>query len=86
MSKVPHIAHEVVVTDESPADAVLSCVRQQDVDLIALTTSARHGLSRWGRSSIMDAVMHRSSAPVLVLRGEDAGGGSERTASSATAV
>lgn len=86
VSKVQNIVCEVVTTDESLDKAVVSSVDQQDFDLIALTTRARHGLSRWGRSSLMDAVLRRSSAPVLVMRGQDTCNSMERTASTAAAV
>lgn len=86
MRKVSHVEYQVVETYESPSDAVLSCVHQQDVDLIALTARTRHGLSRWGRRSILDAIIRRSSVPVLVMRGEETRDSRKRTASSATAV
>jgi nucleotide-binding universal stress UspA family protein len=84
--KVPHVEYEVVDTHESPADAVLSTIRRQDIDLVALTTEARHGLPNLGRGSILKSVIRRSSAPVLVMRGGKTGEMTERTASSATAV
>lgn len=82
----PHVDYEVVETHESPAAAVLSSARQQDVDLIALTTRGRDGLSGWARTSLLDAVIRGSSAPVLVTRGAEVLDTRKRIASSATAV
>jgi nucleotide-binding universal stress UspA family protein len=84
--KAPYVEFEVAETYESPAAAVLASAREQRADLIALTTRARHSLSRWGRASILDAVLQRSAVPVLVMRGEEALRTKKRTASSATAV
>lgn len=58
----------LVVFDEDPAKAILRSAREQSVDLIALSTSGRAGLSRLFRKSEADRVIRRASVPVMVFR------------------
>jgi nucleotide-binding universal stress UspA family protein len=37
-------------------------------DLVAMTTHGRTGLERWLMGSVAEAVIRRSSAPVLLVR------------------
>jgi nucleotide-binding universal stress UspA family protein len=62
---------EVVTSDQRTATAILSFAEEQEVDLIALTTRGRNGLSRLVNWSVTDSVVRRATSPVLVLRASD---------------
>ena len=49
-------AHRVLV-GEDPAQAILDCARQEMVDLIALATHGRSGLSRVVMGSVADRLV-----------------------------
>lgn len=47
---------------------ILDLATDQDIDLIAMTTHGRSGLSRMVLGSVADEVVRRSHLPVLLLR------------------
>lgn len=49
-------------------DSILDFADGQNVDLIAMTTHGRSGLSRMVLGSVADEVVHRSHLPVLLVR------------------
>lgn len=53
-----------------PASTILACVREQDVDLIVMTSHGRSGLSRWILGSVAEKVIRQAPVPVLVLRNQ----------------
>jgi nucleotide-binding universal stress UspA family protein len=57
-----------VVLHAQPAAAILDDVRNHAVDLIALATHARGGLSRLLLGSVADKVLRGTVTPVLVRR------------------
>jgi nucleotide-binding universal stress UspA family protein len=68
--------HPRVVLDEQPTAASnLRYARAHDVDLIALATRGRGGLSRLLRGGVADRVARGASVPVLVFRPADEPGG-----------
>lgn len=61
-------AHGVVVVDPSAARAIQNSARRLAVDLIAMTTHGRGGLSRLVLGSVADKVLRDSPAPLLLYR------------------
>jgi nucleotide-binding universal stress UspA family protein len=51
----------------SPADAILKIVKEEDVDLVVVGTSGKHGLDRFLLGSVAEKVVRSSSCPVLVV-------------------
>ncbi|MDZ7704562.1 MAG: universal stress protein [Trueperaceae bacterium] len=58
------------VTFGNPEDEILSAA-ENDIDLIAMTTQGRTGLSRMLAGSIAEQVLRRSVTPVLLIRIHD---------------
>ena len=58
-------AVHVVVEEGPPGDALVRMAA--DFDLIVLGTHRRHGARRWWLGSVAEAVVRRSSCPVLVV-------------------
>ncbi len=58
---------EILVGDD-PAEVLIERAGRGDVDLVALTTHGRGGLSRWAYGSAADRVLRHADTPVLVLR------------------
>jgi len=58
----------------APAEMIIRRAREVDADLIVMTSHGRTGLSRTWLGSVADAVMRRSSIPVLMLHPEREGG------------
>jgi nucleotide-binding universal stress UspA family protein len=57
-----------VITSESVAGAILDFAEQQAVDLIAMSTHGRSGLSRWVYGSVAEKVLQGAACPVLLIR------------------
>jgi len=58
----------IVKTSNQPALAILETVQQEGVQLIAMSTEGRGGVSRLLLGSVADKVVRGSSVPVLVHR------------------
>jgi nucleotide-binding universal stress UspA family protein len=50
------------------ATEILVASEREEVDLIAMTTHARHGVERWVLGSVTEEVLRHGRRPVLVLR------------------
>ncbi|HWO94401.1 MAG TPA: universal stress protein [Dehalococcoidia bacterium] len=61
----------VVIEDQDPPKAIIEYGRQERVDLIAMATHARSGLSRAVLGSVTDEVIRSAIAPVLVCASAD---------------
>ncbi len=59
---------ERTVIDGSPADAILALAQEKGSDLIVVGTHGRRGLRRWFLGSVAEAIMRRSTVPVVVVR------------------
>lgn len=53
---------------EDPAEEIVNFVRYKDVDLVAMTTHGRSGLSKLLFGSVAEEVFRRVNVPVLLLR------------------
>ena len=51
-----------------PADEIIEFCRKNSVDLIAIATHGRSGVSRWVWGSVADRVLRSACAPVLMVR------------------
>jgi nucleotide-binding universal stress UspA family protein len=59
---------EAKVLTGKPAETITDFTQREKVDLIALATHGRSGISRWVFGSIADKLVHSSSIPVLLIR------------------
>jgi nucleotide-binding universal stress UspA family protein len=64
----PRVELHTVVTPEPPADAILNYAERHPVDLIAMSTHGRTGLSRWMYGSVTEKVLRVSHRSMLVVR------------------
>jgi len=60
-----------VLAGPSAAEALIERAGRGDVDLVALTTHGRGGLSRWVYGSVADRVIRGAGTPVLVRRSHE---------------
>ncbi len=52
----------------SAAEEIIKAADEINVDLIAMSTHGRHGISRWAFGSVTDKVLRGGHKPVLVVR------------------
>lgn len=64
----PPIAVDYLVRDGRAADGILAAADELDPDLIVVGTHGRGGVARLVYGSVAEAVMRRSSFPVLAVR------------------
>jgi nucleotide-binding universal stress UspA family protein len=64
------IPARVEVVDGDVASAIYNCAEADDVDLIAMSTHGRSGVSRWALGSVADHVVRITRQPVLLVRSE----------------
>lgn len=57
-----------VVLSEDPAESIVAYAQEQGVDLIAMATHGRSGLSRLVQGSVASRVVASGVAPVLLVR------------------
>ncbi len=50
------------------ADRIIDYAKENAIDLIAMSTHGRSGISRWVFGSVTDKVLHAGDIPVLVVR------------------
>jgi nucleotide-binding universal stress UspA family protein len=51
----------------SPADVVLKIIKEEEIDLVVVGTSGKHGLDRFLLGSVAENVVRSSICPVLVV-------------------
>jgi nucleotide-binding universal stress UspA family protein len=64
--KKVNIAAKTVVMSGDPAETILDYAKQNQVDLIIMSTHGRSGITRWTFGSVADRVLRHSIAPVLL--------------------
>jgi nucleotide-binding universal stress UspA family protein len=62
------LAVETKVLTGLPAETIIDFAQRNKVDLVALATHGRSGISRWIFGSVADRLVRSSSAPVLLIR------------------
>jgi len=51
-----------------PAERLADYTKENDIDLIVISTHGRSGVTRWVRGSVADKVLRFSNVPVLMVR------------------
>jgi len=59
---------EAKVLTGRPAETITDFAQREKVDLIALATHGRSGISRWVFGSVADKLVRSSSVPILLIR------------------
>ena len=62
------LAVQTIVLEGKVSDALLKCARDENVDLIVMSTHGRTGLSRLLMGSVAEQVVHGAPCPVLLIR------------------
>ena len=57
--------------DGDPAETIAAIASEEDVDLIAMSTHGRSGISRLWLGSVANRVIRRADQPVLLVRAEE---------------
>ena len=59
---------ETMVLEGAPTETILAAAREQNVDLIAMTTHGRTGPSRLLFGSVAEGVLREAQVPVMLLK------------------
>ena len=62
------VSVEIRVGVGSAAEEIIKAADEIDVDLIAMSTHGRYGISRWAFGSVTDKVLRGGHKPVLLVR------------------
>jgi nucleotide-binding universal stress UspA family protein len=65
--KIEDIQITLKTEEGSPADAILKTVEKEDVDLVVMGTSGKHGLDRFLLGSVTEKVVRSAKCPVLAV-------------------
>jgi nucleotide-binding universal stress UspA family protein len=60
-------ARAMTVEATDPSDAIVAAARDEQADLIAMTTRGRGGIGRFAHGSTADAVVRRAPVPVMLM-------------------
>jgi nucleotide-binding universal stress UspA family protein len=69
---MPGLAVDVLVADADAAEAILAEAEREPATLVVMSTHGRGGLGRLVFGSVAQAVLQRSSVPLLLIRAENA--------------
>jgi len=61
------VAVKSVAATGSPAEAILDYTRENQIDLIIVSSHGRTGIARWAFGSVTEKVLKESNVPVLVI-------------------
>lgn len=64
--KKDNIAAKTVIVSGDPTDTILDYIKQNQVDLVIMSSHGRSGVTRWAFGSVADRVLRHSTAPVLI--------------------
>lgn len=65
--KIEDIKVNLKTEEGSPADAILKTVEKEDIDLVVMGTSGKHGLDRFLLGSVTEKVVRSAKCPVLAV-------------------
>ena len=65
------IDYEVVIRKGETAETICDFANENSIDLIAMSTHGRSGISRWALGSVTDKVLHCSPKPILLVRAQE---------------
>ena len=60
-----------IAVNENPAEAIIEAEKELGVDLVAMSTHGRSGISRFTVGSVAEKVMRGGGVPVLMVRAGD---------------
>jgi len=67
--KSPNVTVKTLVkTGDDPAEQILLTSDELGIDLIAISTHGRSGLTRWAFGSVADKILRGGNTPVLMVR------------------
>lgn len=59
---------EAVLSKGAPAEVILAYAKENQIDLIVMSTHGRTGLARLVFGSVAESVLHHANCPVLLVR------------------
>jgi nucleotide-binding universal stress UspA family protein len=62
------LSAEQVVAEGNPAGRIINYAREEDVDLIIISSHGQSGLSEWNINSVVQKVILRAYTPTLIVR------------------
>ncbi len=65
--KIEDIKITLKTEEGSPADSILKTVENENIDLVVMGTSGKHGLDRFLLGSVTEKVVRSSKCPVLAV-------------------
>ncbi|MDD5038972.1 MAG: universal stress protein [Dehalococcoidales bacterium] len=67
--KDPHVTIKTLTkVGDDPADEILKASDEQKIDLIAISTHGRSGITRWAFGSVADRILRGGTTPVFMIR------------------
>ena len=69
-SKGVNVSYKLVVGEinNSSAEEIIKAEEELNIDLVAMSTHGRRGISRWAFGSVTEKVLRGGNVPVLVVR------------------
>lgn len=58
---------EAVVREGFAADVILDFAKDENIDLIIMTTHGRSGIARWALGSVADKIIRHASTPIMIV-------------------
>jgi nucleotide-binding universal stress UspA family protein len=65
------IDYEVVIRKGETAETICDFANENNIDLIAISTHGRSGISRWALGSVTDKLLQSSQKPILLVRAQE---------------
>ena len=65
---------QLAIPAGNPADTIVDYANSNDINLIAMSTHGRTGLSRWTLGSVAEKVLKGASCPIFLVRSSDSHG------------
>jgi len=65
--QIEHIKISLKSEDGSPAESILKTIENEDIDLVVMGTSGKHGLDRFLLGSVTEKVVRSAKCPVLAV-------------------
>jgi len=62
------VSDQIIVSRGTPVEGIINVAEQERVDLIAMASHGRTGLSRVFYGSVAAGVLHRVDRPLLIIR------------------
>lgn len=59
---------DLAFEEGSPSDVILNTIKEENIDLVVMGTSGKHGIDRFLLGSVAENVVRSATCPVLVIR------------------